>query len=141
MIEDDKRQRTDGDLVLDRDDDGNIYSSIPHRVSHYNVDQLDWGHIGPGPAELALNILDHFLPPGCDGEKPVSLEKGEISAVTWRLHRAFMADHLVRLPYEGGCLHEGRIRRWILEYFSEPKRVPEEEGTDTWWHRLVGRSR
>lgn len=140
MLEMESRHQTLGDLVIDRDDDGRVFCSIPQRVSHYSAGGFDWGYIGPGAAELALNVLHHYLPPGCDREAPIKLERGEISAATWRLHRAFMAEFLIRLPYQGGCIHEGRIRRWIIEYFSDANRVPADEPAQHWWQKLVSRN-
>lgn len=114
------RRRRDRDLVLDRDETGRVYASVPYNVRHYRVDELDWGYIGPATAELALNILNWVLPAGVDGEAPIQCEHGECSAVAWRLHRTFMAEVLVRVPYHGGCVKEQEIRRWVLTHFTLP---------------------
>lgn len=103
------------DLVLDRDDLGNIYCSFSHVVSHYPSVRLDWGYIGPATAELALNVLHEFLPPADDGDDVVRLQQGVCSADAWRLHRQFMADVLVRIPVAGGCMTGQEIREWITE--------------------------
>ena len=108
--------RRDRDLVLDRDDNGDIHASVPYLVRHYGVESFDWGYIGPGTAELALNILHGMLPPGCDGEPPVQCADGICSALAWRIHRSFMAEFLVRMPYAGGCLAEADMRRWIMQH-------------------------
>jgi len=111
------RQRSmDKDVVLDRDDAGEVYAGLPWQVQHYCVDAFDWGYIGYAPAELALNILNWSLPVGVDGESGIQCEHGECSAIAWRLHRSFMAEFLVRVPHDGGCLRESDIRRWVLGY-------------------------
>lgn len=109
--------RKDKDLVLDRDDAGCVYTSLPRTVRHYGG-ELDWGYIGPATAELALNVLNWILPPGVDGEAAIVCEEGCASAVAWRLHRSFMADFLVRVPYSGGCIPESDIRRWVLQHIG-----------------------
>lgn len=112
------QRRPDKDLVLDRDDEGGIYACLPWSVRNYGTDSFDWGYIGPATAELALNILNWMLPPGVDGEAAIQCEEGECSAVAWRLHRSFMAEFLVRIPYSGGCISEADMRRWVLAHFS-----------------------
>lgn len=125
-------RRRDKDLVLDRDGTGKVYASVPYRVRHYRVDELDWGYIGPATAELALNILNWLLPPGVDGEAAIQCEYGECSAAAWRLHRTFMAEFLVRVPYDGGCVKEQEIRRWILSHFTLPGEPVRTERNTGW---------
>jgi hypothetical protein len=119
-----QERRGDKDIVLDRDDHGQVHACLPRSVRHYGVDAFDWGYIGPGTAELALNILNWILPPGIDGETAIHCEDGECSATAWRLHRSFMADFLVRMPFAGGCLQESAIRRWVLQHFELPDNAP-----------------
>lgn len=126
-------RRLDKDVVLDRDDDGHVHVCLPRSVRHYGVEAFDWGYIGPGTAELALNILNWILPPGVDGEAAIHCEDGECSATAWRLHRSFMADFLVRVPFAGGCLQEAAIRRWVLAHFDEPGNI-RHSAADAGWH-------
>ena len=63
-----------------------------------------------------MNVLNWILPPGVDGEPAIACEDGECSAIAWRLHRSFMAEFLVRVPYTGGCLQETDVRRWVLQH-------------------------
>lgn len=114
-----RTRRCDKDVVLDRDQSGVVYASLPLQVEHYGVEAFDWGYIGPAVAELSLNILTWVLPVGVDGETGIQCEQGLCSAVAWRLHRSFMAECLVRVPYEGGCLRETEIRRWVLDHLAE----------------------
>lgn len=118
------RRRHDKDIVLDRDDGGQVHACLPRSVWHYGVDTFDWGYIGPATAELALNILNWILPPGIDGEAAIRCDQGECSAVAWRLHRSFLADFLVRIPYAGGCLQEADIRRWVLQHCATVEASP-----------------
>lgn len=107
------------DIVLLRQEDGTTSISVDWVVRHYGVAQMDWGYVGPAPAELALNILNNALPVGVDGEDAIDCEQGRCSAICWRLHRSFMADVLVRIPYEGARLGNQEIRRWILSSLSD----------------------
>lgn len=116
------RRHRDKDIVLDRADDGEAYAALPRTVRHYQVDDLDWGYIGPASAELALNILNWVLPPGVDGEPPIECEDGLCSAVAWRLHRTFMAEFLVRVPYTGGCVSESGVRQWVIAQIDDEAR-------------------
>ena len=127
-------RRRDKDVVLDRDETGCVHVCLPRSVWHYGVDTFDWGYIGPATAELALNILNWILPPGVDGEAAIHCERGECSAVAWRLHRSFLADFLVRVPHAGGCLHEADIRRWVLQHYATTEALPV---TTTGWTETV----
>lgn len=136
---DGRRQRRERDIVLDRDDDGNVHITVPRTVRHYATDDLDWGYIGPATAELALNILNWILPPGVDGEPGIRCDEGECSAVAWRLHRTFMAEMLVRVPYAGGCLYEREVRRWVLRHFSEIGRETPAPAKTSWFSGFLPR--
>lgn len=137
MIGKSKDRRPDKDLVLDRDEDGNVYASLPRSVRHYGVETLDWGYIGPATAELALNILNWILPAGIDGEAAISCEEGECSAVAWRLHRSFMAEFLIRVPYAGGCIAESDVRRWVLQHCSVPEHSAPQPKPRNWLSGLI----
>jgi hypothetical protein len=130
-------RRPEKDVVLDRDDDGRIYASLPYEVHHYGVEGFDWGYIGPGTAELSLNILHWLLPPGVDGEPPIQCEEDICSAVAWRLHRSFMAEFLVRVPYAGGCLKEAEIRRWVLQHIHMPEEPVKPSSGRGWLTSLI----
>lgn len=125
-------RRRDKDIVLDRDEMGVVYACLPRTIRHYGVESFDWGYIGPATAELALNVLNWILPPGVDGEAAIQCETGECSAVAWRLHRSFMAEFLVRVPYAGGCLHEADIRKWVLRHFDVRDESPPPAGSASW---------
>ena len=131
----------DKDVVLDRDHDGNVHASLPRSVRHYGIEVFDWGYIGPAAAELALNILAWILPVGVDGEPGIRCEQGECSAIAWRLHRSFMAEFLVRVPYDGGCLREAAIRRWVLGYITEKNAMQEQpvSAARAWLSQLMPR--
>lgn len=130
-------RRLDKDLVLDRDDDGGVYACLPRTIRHYGAESFDWGYIGPATAELALNVLNWILPPGVDGESAIQCEEGECSAVAWRLHRSFMAEFLVRVPYGGGCISESDVRRWVLQHFSVPEEAVPPLKPRSWLSGLV----
>lgn len=57
----------------------------------------EWGYMGSGPADLALNVLGLFVPP------------------YWahRYHQRFKADVIARIPVEGGVLGAEDVRHWL----------------------------
>ncbi len=115
--------RTYGAFVFRVKDDKDQYyivTNVPatafNRSSTY-----EWGYSGAGPSELALNILNYFVPPGSDN-RPVS----EMSPCHWsRNQRSTVSDTAVRLasdfreglittlPPFGGFIAAARIREWI----------------------------
>ena len=116
-----------GDVVLERVPDfeggldlaGNlkhkVRTNVPWSVVEHSPTGLRWGYGGSGPADLALNILNLFEPPGSDGQGSVKCFDGEASRTAYELHKDFKARFLAGMPWEGGRILGTEIRAWISE--------------------------
>ncbi|MDP9481343.1 MAG: hypothetical protein M3R38_37710 [Actinomycetota bacterium] len=117
-----------GDVVLERVADfeggldlaGNlkhkVRTNVPWSVVEHSPAGMLWGYGGQGPADLALNILNLFEPPGTDGHEPVRCFDGEASRTAHELHQEFKARFLAGMPWEGGRISGTEIRAWISEH-------------------------
>jgi len=101
------------DIRCERRDDG-LHFNLVQRVRHHSPTGMEWGYAGSGPADFALNILDHFLPVGEDGWDGVRCwDTHVVSRIAWSLHQEFKFAFVAALPYEGGIMSGARIRVWI----------------------------
>lgn len=81
----------------------------------------EWGYGGSGPHELAMNILNQFVPPGTDGFKPCKVDTpwwGErsqtfASKTAVCLVGEFKATFLEKLPLQGGVIEGQVIQEWL----------------------------
>jgi hypothetical protein len=67
-------------------------------------------------ADLALNILNAFVPPeegGTDEAAPVKCHRGHCSAFAARYHEAFAHAFIEPLPESGGAIDSTLIVAWI----------------------------
>jgi hypothetical protein len=101
------------DVMLWRESDRAI-TNVPILV-HYHATDFDWGRSGSGPADLALNILHQFIPPGADGAAPLTINGVMMSRLAFGLHIPFADRFLLRLPQGGGRIAAGAIADWIEE--------------------------
>ena len=63
--------------------------------------------------DLALNILNLFVPPKCgarDDSEPIKCFRGNCSAFAAQHHEQFMRDFIVELAGTGGAIESERIR-------------------------------
>ena len=60
---------------------------------------FEWGCGGKNAADLALNILTHFV----DKE------------IAFKLHQEFKWDFIAKMPREGGIIKNRDIKDWIKE--------------------------
>ena len=68
--------------------------------------------------DLALNILNLFVPPKCgarDDLEPIKCFRGNCSAFAAQHHEQFMRDFIVELAGTGGAIESERIRAWIAD--------------------------
>lgn len=108
----------DQDVILSRQGDDSaspVSVNIPRSVIWHSPDGFNWGYGGSGPADLALNILNAFIPPGSDNEPPCHCFQGESSFTAQRLHQDFKRDFLVDMPLEGGVITVAEIYAWLVE--------------------------
>lgn len=88
-------------IELERDKKGTPITNVIHSVSRHkkgSPPNFEWGYIGSGPFELAMNILYHF-----------GLEEPEANYFSTH----FARDVLSYVPTEGGVVPEQQIREWL----------------------------
>ncbi|MEK5176814.1 DUF6166 domain-containing protein [Heyndrickxia sp. FSL W8-0496] len=86
------------DVILFRDNLGNMRSNIPHHIKKKNV-PFEWGNMTDGSIELALNILNIF----CD------------ELTSNRLYKKFITDVLAKVPFGGEIIKGNEIEAWIAD--------------------------
>ncbi len=92
-----------------------VVTNVPCTVVHHSPTGYEFGFGGSGPADLALNILNLFVPPEADGLRPVKCYRHTASRTAWQLHQSFKWKFIGPLPEEGGVLPGTLIRAWIAE--------------------------
>jgi len=106
-------------LVLRRDD-GVVWTNCPHLVVHHSPSGFEYGYMGSGPADLALNVVEAILHRiGYAGERMQCFD-GACFSEAWRLHQRFKQRFIAplqqeedyRIPYE-------TMKGWILEHKGE----------------------
>ena len=98
------------DIIISRNSDGNIEVNVPHSVIHHSPTGFEIGYGGSGPADLALNILQHYLP----GEQ-VKCYEGKCSQQAWILHQPFKWRFITKMDKSGGVIKDEIIKDWIKE--------------------------
>lgn len=94
---------------------GRVVTNVPRTVIHHSPSGYEFGFGGSGPADLALNVLNLFVPPGADGLPPVRCYRHTASRTAWQLHQPFKWKFIGPLPEGGGVLPGTLIRAWIAE--------------------------
>jgi hypothetical protein len=105
------------DVVLERISwmEPAVQTNVPWSVIHHSPTGFEWGYGGSGPADLALNILNAFIPPGHDGSVPLACHEGECSRTALLFHQEFKNQFLVSMPREGGVITAQQITDFITE--------------------------
>jgi hypothetical protein len=76
--------------------------------------------------DLALNVLNLFVPPepdGTDDTEPVKCHRGHCSAFAARYHEAFAHAFIDPLPAAGGAIDRAVIVAWIEHCRAQAQRV------------------
>jgi len=94
-------------------DIGNLETNVPWSVIQHSPTGFEIGYGGSGPADLALNILNAFVPPGKDGLAAVPCYKGECSQTAWRLHQTFKFEYIATMKKGGGTIKKEVISGFI----------------------------
>lgn len=112
-----------GDIICVRGPGVDEYrTNCPLRVKHHSPTGIAWGYAGSGPADLALNVLDVYLPtnwrvPGSKGrpkERTTQVWSGHfVSDEAFNLHQEFKRRFIVGMPEEGGVIPGDIIRDWL----------------------------
>lgn len=104
--------------------------NIRQRHRHHSPTGMEYGYLGSGPADFALNVLALFLP--IDGEEertewgdddvamsaPNAMALWDGTAVSneaWDLHHRFKEAFVAALPRAGGTIPGKAIRHWISQ--------------------------
>ena len=100
------------DIICSRDDNNQVGFNIYPAIVHHSPSGFEWGYGGSGPADFALNILEHFMRERGEAATML-LGKQKICPMSWRLHQDFKWEHIATLPREGGIIKGDTIRKWI----------------------------
>ena len=100
-------------IKLWRDEDGRARCSIDCPIRHHSPDGIEWGYNGSGPADLAINILHHFIVTPEEMLTVKMWDGSRISNLTERLHQRFKDDVIARVPDLGCTFPEAYLRGWI----------------------------
>lgn len=112
------------DVVLTRIK-GHPETNVPRSAIWHSPDGFEWGYGGSGPADLALNILNAFVPPGTDDYAPVKMPvAGRASRTAVDLHQAFKWEFLATLPTSGGAIEADTIMRWLNKQLRDSGLLP-----------------
>ena len=101
-------------IKLVRDANSEAHASIKQLFIYHSPDGFEWGYIGSGPADLALNILACFVP----------------APEAYRLHNRYMHDVISKLNKStagfGGdiVLDALDIRAWISKQWKQEASIP-----------------
>jgi hypothetical protein len=88
-------------------------TNVPVQHRHHSPrGRLNWGRLGRGAADLALNVLSVYCPASND---VVLLRDGSrISRIAFDLHQDFLKDVITRIDYEvGGKVARHEIVLWL----------------------------
>jgi len=111
--------------------DGEIAEvSIPQAHKHHSPTGYEWGYLGSGPADLALNILALFLPLDRAPARstPEKLWDGtKVSLRAFQLHQYFKRDMIATIPHDGGVLAQRDIVNWLAGYGVHPEEIAFDE--------------
>jgi hypothetical protein len=102
-------------IILERSEDGHVRTNVPHLVVHHSPTGYEWGFMGSGPGDLALNICEALLrAKGYKGQK-VKCYRETCFEMAWSLHLIFRDKFLLSMPHEGGMIPIEQVQSWITE--------------------------
>lgn len=88
-------------VILTRQPGGDATANIPQAVIYHSPDGFEWGYGGSGPADLALNIVEHYLNLTDWNGQRVKASKGTQGFnMSFLLHQQFKDDFIVGLAQE-----------------------------------------
>lgn len=103
-----------GQVLLQRTPEG-VATNLPIVIAHHSPTGIEWGYGGSGPADLALSILNAFIPANAGQHTERCWSGQTVSAEAWALHQPFKRAFVETMPYEGGTISGEAIRAWIEE--------------------------
>lgn len=102
-----------GDFMAPPPDQINLWTNVPHTVIHHSPTGFEWGYGGSGPADLALNILEHYFSVMSIEGPRVDCYRGTVCAWAWVLHQDFNRDFIATMPKEGGRILWEDVAGWV----------------------------
>jgi len=96
-----------------------VYTNVPHSVVHHSHDGFEWGYLGSGPSELALNILQWYLEDINHQGPRTQCHDGDCFSLAWSLHQKFKWEVIAGIPQGGGIIPYKYIREWIKDRSKE----------------------
>jgi len=105
------------DVYLLRRDESGVGTNVPHLVTHHSPTGFEFGYGGSGPADLALNILEHSLHRlGYTGERETCW-RGDCFTHAFVMHQAFKWEFIAGAPAEGDVIiTHAAVDAWIKAY-------------------------
>lgn len=98
--------------------DGKVFTNVPHRVMQHSPAGFEFGYMGSGPADLALNILHCALEINGHRGPLIPLLKGACFEVAWRNHQAFKQKWIAAAE-DSAEFSTAEIYEWLVEMESK----------------------
>lgn len=107
---------------------GAVHADV-RRLIHHSPSGFEVGYGGSGPADLALSILNAFVPPTGPDDR-VKLWRGDrCSRFAWAHHQDFKWEFIAKLPHAGGVIQAKAILAWIERRRDSASSRPDQCGT------------
>jgi len=90
-----------------------LKTNVRWTVRHHSPGGFEIGDPGPGPADLALNILATLFP--YEGGSFEQCFDGKVSHQAWTLHQDFKFEFLTAAHRDAGEVEWDLIETWLLE--------------------------
>lgn len=74
---------------------------------------LEVGRVSEGSLDVALNILNYYVPPEADAREMVRAKTNFVSATAYELHEKFCERYLAPMDPEGGEISDEEIMSFI----------------------------
>jgi hypothetical protein len=107
-------------VVVERLADGRIATNVPRNIIHHSPSGFEIGYGGSGPADLALNIMNVFVPPSGNDDMVKVYNNAPCSRAAFRMHQHFKQSFLQCRLDPGARLHISldAIKAWTTTYLS-----------------------
>lgn len=103
------------DTELSRSHQGDAVTNLDRRFVSHSPTGYEWGYMGSGPSDLAMNILGQAIPAFHDGRLPRELSgQGQyISETAGENYMVFRDEVLNKTPKEGGKVAWGTVSKFM----------------------------
>lgn len=95
--------------------DRRAITNFPQKVKLHS-NGFEWGYLGSGPADTALNILEYVINiEWPDDERRYEGSAQECYTQAELLHQEFKVQFIARMNYYGGQLAYDDVKKWLVE--------------------------